>query len=1203
MKHVTIFYSRLLLFFLAALAGTNSLRAQDPDGFSKLEPAEKAPKIRPAVTSSVNTGLVFEENRNQWPGQVRFMADAGGGVRLFMEDGRFTYVKYDQEKLAEIHDKKHGSEEDHHGHPKYDPKNEVIDMHAFRVYFTGANTGARVTGQKRETWYRNYFIGNDQSRWASNVGVYKQVQYSNIYPGIDLLAYDREGWFKYDFIVTPGADASQLKMRFEGVEGIYLRDNRLVIPTSAGDLIEDRPYSYQLIGGKKVEVPCLYELSPDGNSVSFVFPGGYDENYQLIVDPTLVAATYSGAPASTMTFGHCATYDLGANIYTGGECFNTGYPTTPGAFQMTFGGGGVDVAVSKLDPNGSTLIWCSYLGGNGSDLPNSLVTNSAGELYMLGTTDSPNYPTSTGCYDNSFNGTVDIALSALNSTGTALVGSTYVGGSNNDGAGGTFFMNGHDAMRGEVVIDNAGNPWVASYTNSSNYPTTTGAYDQSLNGGFDACVFRMTPNLATLQWSTFLGGTGNELGYGIRVNNGGEAFVCGPTSSSDFPITVGSYQTTYQGGTCDGYMTHFNAAGSGLVASSFFGTAQNDVNYFIALDVPGNPYIYGTTAGTTPTTVGVYSNAGSGNFVAKFDPNFNAPIFATQFGSPGSYMEPEAFMVDTCENLYMSGFTSTAQYPVTNNALYSTQPGGGSCYFIVLKQNATQLMYGTFYHGWHVDGGTSRFDPNGTIYQGICIGSGGATTPVWAFDNGTSPSSWDMFVVKIAFQLSGTIASASAAPSDTICAGSSISFTNSSIGVDYVWDFGDGSPTDTTTSPSHTYNTPGSYQVMLVAIDSTSCIVTDTTYLTITVLATPIVNLGPDTMLCNAASVLLDAGNPGLTYTWSNGATTQTITTNTPGTYWVEADNGVCQDSDTIVVSIVTPPSSFNDTMLCAGSPLTLDANNPGASYNWSTGATTQTINVSTSGIYWVDISSGSCVVTDSMQVTFIPYPVVSLANDTVICPNNTLTLDAQNPGYTYLWSTGATTQTITVTTPGTYSVTVTNELCSASDSTEVINIAPIALADSISICDVAGLTLDAGIPNATSYIWSTGETTQTIEVQEEGMYWVNVDADGCLISDTTYVDGELGGGTLYVPNTFTPNNNNLNERFMAVSSEVVYFHMMIFDRWGQLLLETDNIHKGWDGTYKGKIVQEDVYVYKIEYRTPCSEKTVRRIGHVLVLR
>ncbi|TND02582.1 MAG: PDK repeat-containing protein [Bacteroidetes bacterium] len=1164
-----------------------------------------APAIRPVSNSVQNTsGVLFEENKNQWPKQVKFMADAGGGVRLFMESGRFTYVKYDQEKISENHEHEHRAEKGrkHAG--------DAIAAHAFRVNFQNANVFSVASGNEKQNGYRNYLIGSDASRWASNVPVFSEVRYADFYPGIDLKAYSSKGWFKYDFIVDPGADPAQLAMNYEGVEGLSIQDNRLVIPTSAGNLVEDQPYAYQEIGGRKITVPCFYNLSKDSKTVSFVFPKSYDKRFPLVIDPVLVAATYSGSPASTTTYGHCATYDIAGNIYTGGECFGVGYPTTVGAYQLNFGGGARDIAISKLDPNGSNLIWATYIGGSSDDYPNSLMTNAAGELYVLGSTSSANYPTTVGCYDNTYNGGgADIALTALNSTGTGAVGSTFVGGSADDG-GGTWisFMNGHDAMRGEVFLDPSGTPWITSYTNSANFPTSGGAFDQTYNGAIDACVFRMNPNLSNLQWSTYLGGTADEMGYGIRTNSSGEAFVCGPTSSSDYPVTVGTYQGTYQGGSCDGYMARFNAAGSALIASSFFGTTQNDANYFLDVDPAGNPYIYGTSnSGTTPIVNAAFSNPGSGNYIVKFDPGFTAPIYATQFGDgTPMHLEPEAFMVDTCENVYVSGFNSSGGYPVTTNALYASPGacGGGSCYFFVLKKNATQQLYGSFYFGWHVDGGTSRFDPAGTIYQGICIGSGGATTPGWAYDNGANPSSWDMYVVKIAFQLSGTIASASAAPNDTICAGSTVNFSNTSVGLDFLWDFGDGSPTDTSMSPGHTYPTPGTYQVMLTATDSSSCIISDTTYLTITVLAAPVANLGPDTVLCNLPNLVLDAQNPGNTYTWSTGATSQTITVTTAGTYWVNIDNGVCQDADTIQVSITTPPGNFSDTALCAGQPLTLDADNPGATFTWSTGATTQTITVITSGQYWVNIVNGSCLVTDTIAVVYVPYPVVSLAADTALCPGNTITLDAGNPGDTYLWSTAEVTQIISVNSPGTYWVTVSNQLCSASDTSVVTSIPPIALADSMTLCDAVSLDLDAGVSNATSYLWSTGETTQVISVQEEGLYWVTVDADGCTITDTTYIDGNLGGGVLYIPNTFTPNANGLNEFFTGVGSDISYFHMMIFNRWGQLIFETKSLSPGWDGKYKGQLVQEDVYVWKIEYMTNCTgEVTKHRVGHVMIMR
>lgn len=416
------------------------------------------------------------------------------------------------------------------------------------------------------------------------------------------------------------------------------------------------------------------------------------------------------------------------------------------------------------------------------------------------------------------------------------------------------------------------------------------------------------------------------------------------------------------------------------------------------------------------------------------------------------------------------------------------------------------------------------------------------------------------------------------------CAGNPAGFT-------YSW-----STVPVQTTQTATGLCPGTYTVTL----TTNCHTVFTGTVLITSAAGPAVNLGSDTTVCGTPNIVLDAGSTG-TYSWSTGDTTQTITVTAPGIYWVTVTDSGCSSSDTIVVQGLAAPALGSDTTLCAGQDLSLDAG-PGSSYLWSTGATTQTISPAASGQYWVNVYFGSCVLSDTVDVTFIPYPVPNLPADTTLCPGNSLVLDA-GPAASYLWSTGATTQTISVNAPGAYAIQVSNGPCQATDTTLVAVAPPVVLERNVTLCNSASYVLDAGIAGVL-YSWSTGATTQSITITESGTYWVTVNADGCILTDTTNVSGELAGGALYVPNTFTPDENGLNDYFTGYGTGITYFRMQIFNRWGELIFETEDQSQGWDGTYKSKLVQEDIYVWKITYRTSCTqEETIYRIGHVGVIR
>ncbi|RYD52904.1 MAG: T9SS type A sorting domain-containing protein [Sphingobacteriales bacterium] len=334
------------------------------------------------------------------------------------------------------------------------------------------------------------------------------------------------------------------------------------------------------------------------------------------------------------------------------------------------------------------------------------------------------------------------------------------------------------------------------------------------------------------------------------------------------------------------------------------------------------------------------------------------------------------------------------------------------------------------------------------------------------------------------------------------CAGNSVTLNAGNAGASYLWSTG-------ATTQTITASTSGTYNVRVT--NTSGCIGRDT--IVVTVNARPTVNLGNDTTICSGNSVTLNAGNANASYLWSTGATTQTITASTSGSYSVRVTNATgCIGRDTVVLTVnPTPVVNLGaDTAICAGSSVTLNAGNAGASYLWSTGATTRTITASTSGSYSVRVTNTSgCIGRDTVVLTVTPQPTVSLGADTAVCIGSNITLDAGNAGALYLWSTGATTQTITVSTAGTYSVRVTNTTGCIGRDTIAITIAPlptVRLGNDTTVCAGIGVVLNAGNAGA-SYSWSTGATTQTITATTSGNYSVRVtNATGCSASDTVTV-------------------------------------------------------------------------------------------------
>jgi hypothetical protein len=345
--------------------------------------------------------IAFVENKNQWDCDVYYASRVPGG-NMLLRPGAFRYILLDNQHLNERHHRSHHS--DHNGHEH--TASAMVDAVMIDVAFIGANDQAIPVPSGRSMEYYNFFVGSDPSRWASEAYAYSQVVYPGFYHGIDLKVYRHGDDVKYDYIVAPGSDPSQIRVKYSGMDKLVLDRGNLYVRTTLGDIIERQPYAYQVIGNEACSVAVEFTL--DNGEVSFVFPNGYDPCYELVIDPLLIFSTFSGSTAdnwgSTATPGEKGNlYSAGVTNHFVGNLFSGTYPATPGAFQTTYGGI-YDIGILKYDSVGQTLLYASYLGGANSESPHSLVVNHRSELIVLGTTSSSNFPTTEGAHDRSFKG-------------------------------------------------------------------------------------------------------------------------------------------------------------------------------------------------------------------------------------------------------------------------------------------------------------------------------------------------------------------------------------------------------------------------------------------------------------------------------------------------------------------------------------------------------------------------------------------------------------------------------------------------------------------------------------------------------------------------------------------------------------------------------------------------------------------------------
>ncbi|MCG8308980.1 MAG: gliding motility-associated C-terminal domain-containing protein [Cytophagales bacterium] len=921
-----------------------------------------------------DSGLLFLENRGQWESEVRFRAKIPGGD-LYVLKNKLKYVFYNSRY------KNHEGIFEQEDAPFGKKAREENVYHAVDLSFEGSNISSSIGGKGKHRTVTNFFKGPEKNKWIRGVSTYARIEIRQLYDGIDFVMYHENGSLKYDFIVAPGANPDAIKLRYSGQSELKIRDGKVKIGTVHGELIENVPLSFSVSNSRKVSVPSEFVME-DG-VVRFNFPSGYNTNARLIIDPELIFSTYSGSFADN--WGFTATYDDEGNLYSGGIVFDAGYPATGGVFQPDHRGSW-DVGILKYDPTGKDLLWATYLGGSFSETPQSIIVNSKGELIIYGTTSSPDFPTTDHAFQKSFlggdpiydtafvavprlvggipmlNGT-DIFLAILSKNGDSLVGSTFIGGSENDGIMEKFMpltKNYGDQFRGEVIIDASDNIYVASNTSSADFLIKNGPVPDYGGGTNDGMVMKFNPDLSELFWSTFIGGNGMDALFSVKVDLDGNVFASGGSNSADFPVTEGAYKTEKPSSfDIDGVVVKISNDGTELLKSTYIGTSAYDQVYFLELDSSNQVYLLGQTQGNYPVTDGVYSNARGGQFIHKMNNDLDSTYFSTVIGSGSGSPDfsPTAFLVNECENIFISGWGGTLNHPsfgyiggntiglpVTNNA-FQNQTDGTDFYLVVLLQDAKQLLYGTYFgeisgRGEHVDGGTSRFDKKGIVYQSVCGGCGGSsgfpTYPpdVWSTTNNSSNCNNAAFK----FDLASLIARFETDTEDFTnrgirkgCHPLTLVFLNESIGgEDFLWEFGEGTITNREDSITITYDAPGSYPVVLTATDINTCVRESKATGVITVFDYDF-NIMPDDSICYGESIVLKAGG-GENYDWIPKNSLQNANTSTPvaspdstTTYHVKiVDRNGCTGEDSLEIKVIpgiTAGFKYEKTYDCHGTP------------------------------------------------------------------------------------------------------------------------------------------------------------------------------------------------------------------------------------------------------------------------------------------
>ncbi|HTR30035.1 MAG TPA: PKD domain-containing protein [Puia sp.] len=1124
----------------------------------------------------------------------------------------------------------------------------LLHLHSYRVSFVGANDSVRVMPDKAVAGYNNYFIG-DRKNWAARCRIYQGLLYKDMYPGIDIHYHTDVGTLKYDIVVHPGADPNQVVLQYEGQTKLSVRKNRVYIQTSVGTVQELEPHSYQVNASGRSEVQCKYTLLP-GNRIRFSV-AGYSPDATLVIDPTESFCSFTGSRSDN--WGYTATYDGSGNLYLGGIVLDesdisgtngSGYLVSPGAFQTTFQGGDgseggpsgggyqYDVGIMKLNTSGANRIFATYLGGSGDEQPHSMIVDNNGDLIVTGRTSSPNFPlNSKGANPTLYGpgGGFDIFVTKFTPDGTGLIGSRRIGGTANDGVNyepkyvvegaHDLRLNYGDDGRSEVILDGAGNIYLAACTQSTDFPVTPGVFQPAPvngGGGQDGVLLKLSPDLNNVLFSSYIGGENLDVATVLALSPADNTiWVAGGTLSTQFPGTGNApvVQASSAGG-IDGFIAQVSNDGSTLIRASYYGSNLTDMIYGIDFDKKGYPYVMGTTSGLIPAVNSPFNaggNQASGKqFITKFQRDLSGIVYSANFGPAGQpypSISPTAFLVDRCENVYVSGWgggpniyerytgndgsngVGTNGLTATGDALRGTTDNN-DFYFFVLQKNAASQLYGSFFgqvggvYGDHVDGGTSRYDAQGVIYEAICANCyGGAQFPttigVFAPTNGTSngrqTTGCNEAGVKIAFNFAGVAAGLKTVThgrGDSVgCIPLSVSLSDTIRNAkSYIWNFGDGSGNIPTTNyqMNHTYNITGTFLVTLIAIDSNSCNVADTAYREI------VVKNNPATLNFDFTKI---PPCTSLSYVFTN------LSTSPPGLpfgdssfLWNFGDGtSPAPDGPTPITHSFASPGAYNVTLSL------IDTNY--CNYPLDT---TRLVNVA-----------------QNVKAQFVT-PAIGCAPDSAMFNNTSI------GGETYYWNfgdgSGIDSTDISPVhyypDPGPYTITliaVNPNTCNVRDTTSTtitLYTKPAAdftyqpLPSQVNTPTVFAPTSSPAV----QFLWLFGDGTSEVKTAPDTVVhqYVRTDtfnvcllvtnAEGC--TDTVcHPVAALINPLLDVPNAFTPGRFGTNAIVKVVGFGIVHMTWRIYNRWGQAVFQSDDPNIGWDGYYRGVLQPMDVYAYTLE--------------------
>lgn len=1100
---------------------------------------------------------VIEDNNSFNKSQILFIENKGqiidveGNRRpdlLFKTNSNGAQVYISSNKIYYVFNRVEMEESKNRSFAENDKiKTSKVTQFRMSVSLEGANLNPQVIKEKANSYYENYYLGHCKEGITAHS--YEKVILKNIYNGVDWVIYSNGSGIKYDFVLSEARLASKIKLKIEGAQLSIGSNGQLELNTPLGSIKEAKPISFQ--NGKEIQTSFVLNdnlvsyktaqtepsqplvIDPEVNWSTYY--GGSGEDDCLAVTSDGLGGIYNGGLTSSINFpvlNGAFTYSGSSDgflfkmsttgtrlwssffggayddrftsiaykngvIVAAGESSSGNLPVTSSAFQQNLGSFDSDGMITKFSPTGN-LTFCSYIGGNSTDYIEGIDYDNSGNIFITGRTNSFNFINRGGNW-GSFTGTnFDVFIAKISSSNQVDWSRPLAGSS---------FDYGHS-----ITLDAAGSVYIAGQTASPNFPITQPF--QAGNTFEDGFVTKLSNN-GSIVWSRYIRGNVFEDITSIKIGKNNEIYITGITNSSNLPM-VNGFQNNVQG-IFDAFLLRFNQQGN-VTWGTYYGGSSDDDGNTIDIDDSGNVYLVGITNSTNFPVLNPYQSNKSqlwDAFSVKFGPNGNR-IWATYIGGNGDDAG-NSCVFDSVAGLVMAGYTKSSNFPLVNNSIgtsVTTIKSGISVAFIecqsipkpVITASGPLVLCNGSSIVLTAPSGYNYLWSNGSTNQSVTVDS--AISLFVSVSIGACQSKFsDTINVRHFTPSAPTI---TALGSTSICPGDSVILSGpAGNGINYIW-------SNNATSRSIKVSNTGAYTLRTASSNCTSAVSDPIIISAKPPLPAPVISPSGPTTFCSGDSVILSAPF-GFRYLWSNGDTNQAITVNNQATYSVRIIDGRCtsaisQPTSTIVTPIPNSPSlsANGPTSFCLGDSVILTAT-ISSGYLWSNGATTRSVVIKSGGDYSVQSVNGTCISAPSNSVSIMvsppERPSIIASGSTTICDGDSVTLSAP-PGFLYLWNDNSVSETRVVKLNGSYTIKTIANGCTSTVSDPVnivVNPKPLPLIISAGgptgFCIGDSVTLTAS--SSPGYLWSNGETTQSIKAKRGGNYYVKSVSLGCS-SDTS---------------------------------------------------------------------------------------------------